>query len=107
MESYMDWVNNHFTEVNNGRYLKMYELADESIKNFLDKGFDTVRYHQEGKDNQTYISFIRDDRIVFVTFNQDTQKWLLDFKRTTKDKRGMRAKCGIIENCREENNLRR
>lgn len=97
MESYMDWVNNHFTEANNGRYFEMYKLADGSIKNFLDEGFDTVWYHEEGKNKQTYISFIRDDEIVFVTFNQDTQKWLLDFKRTAKDKRGMRAKCGIIE----------
>lgn len=31
MESYMDWVNNHFTEANNGRYLEMYKLADGSI----------------------------------------------------------------------------
>ena len=37
MESYMDWVNNHFTEVNNGGYLEMYKLADSSIKRFLDE----------------------------------------------------------------------
>ena len=55
MESYMDWVNSHFTEANNGRYLEMYKLADGSIKEFLDKGFDTVRYHEEGKDRHTHI----------------------------------------------------
>lgn len=102
MESYMDWVNNHFTEANNGRYLEMYKLADGSIKEFLDKGFDTVRYHEEGKDKQMCISFIRDDEMVFLTFNQDTQEWLIDFQKITKDKRGARAKCGIIE---EKGNL--
>lgn len=81
MENYMDWVKNHFTEANNGRYLEMYKLADGSIKRFLDEGFDTVRYHEEGKDKQMCISFICDDARVFVTFNQDTQKWLIDFKR--------------------------
>ena len=102
MESYMDWVNNHFTEANNGRYLEMYKLADGSIKEFLDKGFDTVRYHEEGEDKHMCISFIRDDRSVFVTFDQGKQKWLIDFQKVTKDKRGMRAKCGIID---EEGNL--
>lgn len=92
MESYMDWVNNHFTEANNGRYLEMYKLADGSIKRFLDKGFDTVRYHEEGKDKQMCISFIRDDATVFPTFNQNTRKWLIDFQKVTKDKRGVRAK---------------
>lgn len=81
MENYMDWVKNHFTEANNGRYLEMYKLADGSIKRFLDEGFDMVRYHEEGKDKQMCISFICDDARVFVTFNQDTQKWLIDFKR--------------------------
>lgn len=93
----MDWGNNHFTEANNGRYLEMYKLADGSIKRFLDEGFDTVRYHEEGKDKQMCISFIRDDEMVFLTFNQDTQKWLIDFQKVAKDKRGMRAKCGIID----------
>lgn len=102
MESYMDWVNNHFTEANNGKYLEMYKLADGSIKEFLDKGFDTVRYHEEGEDKHMCISFLRDDRRVFVTFYQDTQKWLIDFQKVTKDKRGMRAKCGIID---EKGNL--
>lgn len=97
MESYMDWVNNHFTEANNGRYLEMYKLADGSIKEFLDKGFDTVRYHEEGEDKHICISFIRDNERVFVTFDQGKQKWLIDFQKVTKDKRGMRAKCGIIE----------
>lgn len=97
MESYMDWVNNHFTEANNGKYLEMYKLADGPIKRFLDEGFDTVWYHEEGKDRQMCISFIRDDVTVFPTFNQDTRKWLIDFKKVTKDKRGTRAKCGIIE----------
>lgn len=50
MESYMDWVNNHFTKANNGRYLEMYKLADGSIKEFLDNGFDTVWYHDDGND---------------------------------------------------------
>ena len=81
MESYMDWVNNHFTEANNGKYLEMYKLADSSIKRFLDEGFDTVRYHDEGKDKQMCMSFIRDDVTVFLTFNQDTQRWLVDFKK--------------------------
>ena len=102
MESYMDWVNNHFTEANNGRYLEMYKLADGSIKKFLDEGFDTVRYHEEGKNKQMCISFIRDNERVFVTFDQEKQKWLIDFQKVTKDKRGMRAKCGIIE---EKGNL--
>ena len=102
MESYMDWVNNHFTEANNGRYLEMYKLADGSIKRFLDEGFDTVRYHEEGEDKHMCISFIRDNQRVFITFYQDTQKWLIDFQKVTKDKRGMRAKCGIID---EEGNL--
>ena len=97
MESYMDWVNNHFTEANNGRYLEMYKLADGSIKEFLDEGFDTVWYHDVGKNKQLRISFIRDDVTVFPTFNQDTRKWLIDFQKVTKDKRGARAKCGIIE----------
>lgn len=97
MESYMDWVNNHFTEANNGRYLEMYKLADGLIKEFLDKGFDTVRYHEEGKNKQMCISFIRDNERVFVTFDQGKQKWFIDFQKVTKDKRGMRAKCGIIE----------
>ena len=35
--------------------------------------------------------------MVFLTFNQDTQKWLIDFQRVPKDRRGARAKCGIIE----------
>ena len=96
MESYMDWVNNHFTEANNGRYLEMYKLADGSIKRFLDNGFDTVWYHEEGKDKQMCVSFIRDDAMVFVTFNQDTQQWLIDFQKVVA-KRGMRMKCGIIE----------
>ena len=102
MESYMDWVNNHFTEANNGRYLEMYKLADGSIKEFLDKGFDTVRYHEEGNDKQMCVSFIRDDEMMFLTFNQDTQEWFVDFQKVTKDKRGMRAKCGIID---EKGNL--
>lgn len=97
MESYMDWVNNHFTEANNGRYLEMYKLADGSIKEFLDKGFDTVWYHEEGEDKHMCISFLRDDRSVFVTFDQGKQKWFIDFQKVTKDKRGARAKCGIIE----------
>lgn len=97
MESYMDWVNNHFTEANNGRYLEMYKLADGSIKRFLDEGFDTVWYHEEGKDKQMCISFIRDNQKVFVTFYQEKQKWFIDFQKVTKDKRGMRAKCGIID----------
>lgn len=97
MESYMDWVNNHFTEANNGRYLEMYKLADGSIKEFLDKGFDTVHYHEEGEDKHMCISFIRDNERVFVTFDQGKQKWFIDFQKVTKDKRGMRAKCGIIE----------
>ena len=97
MESYMDWVNNHFTEANNGRYLGMYKLADDSIKRFLDEGFDTVRYHEEGEDKHMCISFIRDNERVFVTFDQGKQKWFIDFQKVTKDKRGMRAKCGIIE----------
>lgn len=100
MESYMDWVNNHFTEANNGRYLEMYKLADGSIKRFLDEGFDMIWYHEEGKDKQMCISFIRDDEMVFVTFNQDTQEWLIDFQKVAKDKRGARAKCGIIEDMR-------
>lgn len=86
MESYMDWVNNHFTEANNGRYLEMYKLADGSIKEFLDKGFDTVRYHEEGKDKQMCISFIRDNERVFVTFDQEKQKWLIDFQKIAKEK---------------------
>lgn len=102
MESYMDWVNNHFTEANNGRYLEMYKLADGSIKEFLDKGFDTVWYHEEGKDKQMCISFIRDDEMMFLTFNQDTREWFIDFQKVTKDKRGARAKCGIID---EKGNL--
>lgn len=81
MESYMDWVNNHFTEANNGRYLEMYKLADGSIKKFLDEGFDTVWYHEEGKDKQMCISFIRDGVTVALTFNQNTQKWLIDFSK--------------------------
>lgn len=97
MESYMDWVNNHFTEANNGRYLEMYKLADGSIKEFLDEGFDTVWYHDVGKNKQLRISFIRDNRRVFVTFDQEKQKWFIDFQKVTKDKRGARAKCGIIE----------
>ncbi len=97
MESYMDWVNNHFTEANNGRYLEMYKLADGSIKRFLDEGFDTVWYHDEGKDKQMCISFIRDDERVFLTFNQDRQKWLIDCQKIVIDKRGMRAECEIIE----------
>lgn len=99
MESYMDWVNNHFTKANNSDYLKMYELADRLTREFLDKGFDTVWYHEEGKNKQMCISFIRNGGIVFVTFNQDTQKWLLDCHEIAKNKRGMRAKCGIIEDC--------
>lgn len=97
MESYMDWVNNHFTEANNGRYLEMYKLAEGSMKRFLDEGFDTVRYHEEGKDRHMCISFICDDQSVFVTFDQEKQKWLIGFRKVTKDKRGARAKCGIIE----------
>ena len=97
MESYMDWVNNHFTEANNGRYLEMYKLTDGSIKEFLDKGFDAVRYHEEGEDKHMCISFIRDNERVFVTFDQGKQKWFIDFQKVTKDKRGMRAKCGIID----------
>lgn len=97
MESYMNWVNNHFTEANNGRYLEMYKLADGSIKKFLDDGFDTVWYHEEGEDKHMCISFIRDNERVFVTFDQEKQEWLIDFQKVTKDKRGMRAKCGIIE----------
>lgn len=82
MGSYMDWVNNHFTEANNGRYLEMYKLADGSIKKFLDEGFDTVWYHEEGKDKQMCISFICDDhQSVFVTFDQEKQKWLIDFQK--------------------------
>ena len=84
MESYMNWVNNHFTEANNGRYLEMYKLADGSIKKFLDEGFDTVWYHEEGKNKQMCISFIRDDEMVFLTFNQDTQEWFIDFPKITK-----------------------
>ncbi len=80
MENYMDWVNNHFTEANNGKYLEMYKLADGSIKEFLDNGFDTVWYHDEGKDKQLYISFIRDDAKMFLTFNQDTREWFFNFK---------------------------
>lgn len=80
MENYMDWVNNHFTEANNGRYLEMYKLADGSIKKFLDNGFDTVWYHDNGKDKQLCISFIRDDAKMFSTFNQNTQEWFADFK---------------------------
>lgn len=102
MESYMDWVNNHFTEANNGKYLEMYKLADGSIKKFLDEGFVAVWYHEEGKDKHMCISFIRDDRSMFVTFDQEKQKWLIDFLKVTKDKRGMRAKCGIID---EKGNL--
>lgn len=102
MESYMNWVNNHFTEANNGRYLEMYKLAHGSIKKFLDEGFDMVWYHEEGKDKQMCISFIRDNERVFVTFDQGEQKWLIDFQKVTKDKRGARAKCGIIE---EKGNL--
>lgn len=102
MESYMDWVNNHFTEANNGKYLEMYKLADGSIKRFLDEGFDMVWYHEEGKDKQMCISFIRDNQRVFVTFYQEKQKWFIDFQKVTKDKRGARAKCGIIE---EKGNL--
>ncbi len=102
MESYMDWVNNHFTEANNGRYLEMYKLADGSIKEFLDKGFDTVWYHEEGEDKHMCISFIRDNQRVFVTFDQGKQEWLIDFQKVTKDKRGARAKGGIIE---EKGNL--
>lgn len=102
MESYMDWVNNHFTEANNGRYLEMYKLADGSIKRFLDEGFDTVWYHEEGKDKQMCISFICDNQRVFATFYQEKQKWLIDFQKVTKNKRGVRAKCGIIE---EKGNL--
>ena len=97
MESYMDWVHHPFTEAQNGRYLEMYKLADGSIKRFLDEGFDMVWYHEEGKDKQMCISFIRDNQRVFVTFYQDTQKWLIDFQKVTKDKRGARAKCGIID----------
>jgi hypothetical protein len=81
MESYMDWVNNHFTEANNGRYLEMYKLADGLIKEFLDNGFDTVWYHDKGKDKQLFISFIRDDAKMFLTFNQDTREWFVNFKR--------------------------
>lgn len=102
MESYMDWVNNHFTEANNGKYLEMYKLADGSIKKFLDEGFVAVWYHEEGEDKHMCISFLRDDRSVFVTFDQGKQKWLIDFQKVTKDKRGMRAKCGIID---EKGNL--
>lgn len=102
MESYMNWVNNHFTEANNGRYLEMYKLADGSIKKFLDEGFDTVWYHEEGKDKHMCISFICDDQSMFVTFDQEKQKWLTGFQKVTKDKRGARAKCGIIE---EKGNL--
>lgn len=102
MESYMDWVNNHFTEANNGKYLEMYKLADGSIKKFLDEGFDTVWYHDEEKDKQMCISFIRDNKRVFVTFDQGKQKWLIDFQKVTKDKRGARAKCGMID---EKGNL--
>ena len=102
MESYMDWVNNHFTEANNGRYLEIYKLADGSIKRFLDEGFDTVWYHEKGEDKHMYTSFIRDNQRVFVTFDQEKQKWLIDFQKVTKDKRGARAKCGIIE---EKGNL--
>lgn len=80
MENYMDWVNNHFTEANNGRYLEMYKLADGSIKKFLDNGFDTVWYHDNGKDKHLCISFIRDDAKMFSTFNQNTQEWFADFK---------------------------
>lgn len=80
MENYMDWVNNHFTEANNGKYLEMYKLADSSIKEFLNNGFDTVWYHDEGKDKQLYISFIRDDAKMFLTFNQDTREWFFNFK---------------------------
>ena len=78
MESYMDWVNNHFTKANNSRYLEMYKLADRLTKEFLNKGFDTVWYHEEGKDKQMCISFMRNGGIAFVTFNQDTQKWFLE-----------------------------
>lgn len=80
MESYMDWINNHFTEANNGRYLEMYKLADGSIKKFLDNGFDTVWYHDEGKDKQLRISFIRDDSKIFSTFDQNKREWFVDFK---------------------------
>lgn len=102
MESYMDWVNNHFTESNNGKYLEMYKLADGSIKRFLDEGFVAVWYHEEGEDKHMCISFLRDDRSVFVTFDQEKRKWLIDFQKVTKNKRGARAKCGIIE---EKGNL--
>jgi hypothetical protein len=80
MESYMDWVNNHFTKANNGRYLEMYKLADGSIKEFLDNGFDTVWYHDDGNDKQLFISFIRDNAKMFPTFNQDKREWFVDFK---------------------------
>lgn len=96
MESYMNWVNNHFTEANNGRYLEMYKLADGSIKEFLDKGFDTVRYHEEREDKHMCISFIRDNKRVFVTFDQGKQKWLIDFQKVTK------YKCGIPSWLREQ-----
>lgn len=81
MESYMDWVNNHFTEANNGRYLEMYKLADGPIKKLLDEGFVAVWYHEEGEDKRMCISFIRDDRSMFVTFDQEKQEWLIDFQR--------------------------
>lgn len=86
MENYMNWVNNHFTEANNNQYLEMYRLADRLTKDFLDKGFDTVWYHEEGKDKQMCISFMRNGGIVYMTFNQDTQKWGLDCQETVIDK---------------------
>lgn len=88
MESYMDWVNNHFTEANNGRYLEMYKLADGSIKKFLDEGFDTVWYHEEGENKHMCISFIRDNGRVFVTFDQEKQKWLIDFSKSVRIRNG-------------------
>lgn len=79
----MDWVNNHFTKANNSGYIEMYKSADGSIKEFLDNGFDTVWYHEVGKDKHMCISFMRDSKRMFVTFDQDTQRWLIDLKKTT------------------------
>ena len=56
---------------------------------------------------QVCISFIRDDKRVFLTFNQDKRKWFIDCQKIVIDKRGMRAKCGIIEDRCGENDLRR